>query len=143
MTEQKQELSDYYSNEEVLQRKKELRKQIMEGNCKIWVFNSYKGLNWDNSQSKGFILAFIYKNEIMTLNPEYLKNLGWDTHYKKSYAESYLFYDGVLGMSRTFNIVYNLSSWLFKEIEDKEEKQLFEFLQRTPKEDKGYILTNH
>jgi len=92
---------------EIQRRKKELRKQLKRAYYEVYVFNSFNGVNWDNSQSKNFILAFIDKrdNSIMQLNPIYLKNLGFDTHYKKEQADRGLFYDGVLGMSRAFNIV--------------------------------------
>jgi len=124
------------TNEEIKTEKEKLREQLKECNYKIWVFNSYRGLNWDKSESKGFILAFPFKNEIKTLNPFFLKNLGWNRHFKESYAEHDLFYDGVLGMSRAFNIVYNLSTWLFSDLSKDEIKAICE------KEDLGYILTN-
>lgn len=130
-----------YNKQEIEEAKEKLRKQLKDAQYNVYVFNSYKGLNWDNAQSKGFILAVPVKDvfgnlDIIQLNPRYLFNLGWDTHYKKSFAEASLFYDGVLGMSRAFNIVYNLSSWLFADLTKEEIKQI------CGKEDAGYILHN-
>lgn len=89
--------------------KKELRKLIADNDYKIMVINTSIGQCWDKADTKVFALI-VGKTQ---LNPTYLKNIGWDRHYRKSAAENCLFYDSVLGMSRAFNIVYNLSSWLF------------------------------
>jgi len=120
-------------DKEIEDKKKKLRKQLKDAGYNVYVFSSFNGVNWDNSQSKNFILAFVDKrdNSIMQLNPIYLKNLGFDTHYKKEQADRGLFYDGVLGMSRAFNIVYNLSSWLFKGTKEEKENR---------NKDAGYVL---
>ncbi|MEK6879639.1 MAG: hypothetical protein AABY22_08540 [Nanoarchaeota archaeon] len=89
----------------------EIKKLIAKNGYEIIVINTFTGVNWDNPASKNFALLVGKKQ----LNPIYLKNLGWDTHYNKISADRGLFYSGVLGSSRAFEIVYNLSSWLFKD----------------------------
>ena len=93
--------------------KEKLRKQIEENSNEIMVINTSTGQCWDKADTKVFALI-VGKTQ---LNPIYLKNLGFDSHYRKSSAEKGLFYSSVLGMSRAFEIVYNLSSWLYKGIE--------------------------
>ncbi len=90
---------------------KKLKELFKKNKYEVLVVNTYTGQNWDNPESKRFALI-VGKTQ---LNPFYLKSLGFDSHYRKSVAEAKLFYDGVLGMSRAFNIVYHLSQWLYKD----------------------------
>lgn len=93
--------------------KEKLRKQIVDNGNEIMVVNTSTSQCWDKADTKVFALI-VGK---IQLYPTYLKNLGFDSHYKKSVAEKGLFYSSVLGMSRAFEIVYNLSSWLYQDIE--------------------------
>jgi hypothetical protein len=89
--------------------KKELKKLLKDNNYQVRVVNTYTGLNWDNPESKKFVLIV----GSVQLNPIVLKELGFESHFKEKYAKKGLFYSGVLGMSRAFEIVYNLSVWLY------------------------------
>lgn len=91
--------------------KENLKKLIADNGYEILVVNTYTGQSWDNPASKSFELI-VGKTR---LNPNYIKTLGWKTHYKETSAKCGLFYSRALGMSRSFEIVYNLSSWLFKD----------------------------
>jgi hypothetical protein len=119
-------------------KKEDIRNDLRACGYQIWVMNTYTGRNWDNSESKHFILAYpAYSKyserwEIYEMNPCYLKTLGFDWFFKKSVAYAGCFYDGVLGMSRAFNIVYSLSSWLFRNTPDAENAH---------NKDAGYVLT--
>lgn len=97
--------------EEIQEELKKLKKLFNSNDYQVRVVNTYTGQNWDNAESKKFALIV----GTTQLNPDYLKELGFNTNYKKSVAEANLFYSGVLGMSRSFQIVYNLSYWLFKD----------------------------
>ena len=90
---------------------KELKALCRKSNYQVKIVNTYTGQNWDNVQSKRFAL-FLGSTQ---LNPYALKDIGFDHHFKENCAKHWLFYDGVLGMSREFNIVYNLSHWLYKD----------------------------
>ncbi len=99
--------------ENIEQEKEKLRKLISDNENEIMVINTYLGQCWDNPASKNFALI-VGKTQ---LNPNYLKKLGFSSHYKEKSAKHFLFYSGVLGMSRAFEIVYNLSGWLYEGIE--------------------------
>jgi hypothetical protein len=97
----------------VRKEKEDLRKDLAEAGYEIKVVNTYGGLNWDTPASKVFELYYVKKGKMVQLNPNRLKELGFDAHWKRKPAENWQFHSGVLGMSRAFEIVSNLSSWLF------------------------------
>src|SRR3990167_5520751 len=91
--------------------KEKLKKLFADYDYKLLIVNTYTGQCWDNPASKSFALI-VGKTK---LNPYYLKELGFNTHFKEKSARVSCFYSAVLGMSRSFEIMYNLSSWLFED----------------------------
>ena len=90
--------------------KKDLIKQL-ENVSTIYVVGITKGTNpnWDKGIWRTFRLFYVRNNQLNQILIEEIDAANCPNWNKRKH----LFESRVLGMDRTFEIVYNLSCWLF------------------------------